>query len=73
MTTLPKPIMRDDTEHGRKYCTMATAIAYGAACAADATERAAAIVHANAMQCDGVTREILLSNADAIRGGERAA
>ena len=39
-----------------------------------ATERAAAIVHANAMRCDDVvTREILLSNADAIRGGERAA
>ena len=38
-----------------------------------ATERAAKIVHDNAMQCDGVTREILLSNAAAIRGGERAA
>jgi len=40
---------------------------------AAATERAAKIVHDNAMQCDRVTREILLSNAAAIRGGERAA
>ena len=38
MTTLPSPIMRDDTEHGRKYCTLADALAYGAARAAEERE-----------------------------------
>ena len=28
---LPNVVMRDDTEHGTKYCTLLDALAYGAA------------------------------------------
>ena len=33
-TLLPKVVLRDDTEHGTKYCTLLDALAYGAARAA---------------------------------------
>jgi hypothetical protein len=57
MPPLPNPILRDDTEHGRKYCTLADAVAYGKACAAAATERAALL-------CEG------MSALDAMDGEE---
>jgi len=48
---LPKPILRDDTEHGRKYCTMAEAVAYGKACAAAERERICAAIQAEDDHC----------------------
>jgi len=41
---LPRAILRDDTYHGRKYCTLADAVEYGRACAAAERDNAIEIV-----------------------------